>query len=347
MRPSTGLLRNVTSESHSAVPSGETVCMTMKRSSLRPGSTWLLEAAALAAALISLALPQRADATMIPRGDAGASLHDLRPTSQHPQMPPYRAILRRDPAVPGARRPAKMSDRDHSAFSGIGVVACSAGGQTFSSTAFLVGAFDVGVTVAHIFARKDVDLQTQDCSYYSMDAHGQVRERIPLAAVNSQWDTDAGAFGVPTKDLAVIRLSRPSRYARRTMPLGKFNADAAPAVMVGFRRDISAGAVKRKARGIAYEHAGEFASSGVAGFIHDMDPRGVAAGSPIIDERTGVIIGIHTRLSDRHNAMITMNSWLEATLRQELQVRQALQAASEPLPEAQHPVAHPAADDAG
>jgi len=344
VRPFTWLLRNVTPESHSAVPPGETVRITMKRTSLHPGTGWLLEAAVLAgAALISLALAQPADATMNPCADAGACLHGIRPTSQHPQMQRYRAILRRDPAVPWTRRPAEMSDQDHSAFSGIGVVACSAGGQTFSSTAFLVGAFDIGVTVAHVFERKNVDLQTQDCSYYSMDAHGQVRERIPLAAVKSQWDTDAGAFGVPTKDLAVIRLSRPSRYARRTMPLGKFNADAAPAVMVGFRKDISAGAVKRKTRGIAYEHTGQFASRGVAGFIHGVDLRGVAAGSPIIDERTGVIIGIHTRLSDRHNAMITMNPWLEATLRQELRVRHALQAASEALPEEQHP----AADDAG
>lgn len=305
----------------------------MKRSSLRPGAAWLLEAATLIGAALAILAPgQRADATMIRCADAGACIRDIRPPSEHPQTQRYRAILRRDPSATWIRRPAEMSDQDHSAFSGIGVVACSTGGQTFSSTAFLVGAFDIGVTVAHTFERKDVDLQAQDCSYYSMDARGQVRERIPLASVKSQWDTDAGAFGVPAKDLAVIRLSRPSRYARRTMPLGKFNADAAPAVMIGFRRDISAGAFKRKSRGIAYEHAGEFASIGLAGFIHDMDLRGVAAGSPIIDERTGVIIGIHTRLPDRHNVMITMNPWLEATLRQELQVRDALRAASESLP---------------
>lgn len=289
------------------------------------------------ATLVMLTFGQRADATMIGT-NTDPCIHAC--PSGHPQPQRYRAILRGDPAAIGSRRPAGMSDQDHSAFSGIGVVACTAGGQTFSSTAFLVGAFDVGVTVAHTFERQGIDLQAQDCSYYSMDAHGQVRERIPLATVKSQWDTDAGASGVPAKDLAVIRLSQPSRYARRTMPLGKFSTDAAPAVMVGFRRDMSAGAIKRKSRGIAYEHAGDSASDGLAGFIHDMDLRGVAAGSPIIDERTGVIIGIHTRLPGRRNAMITMSPWLETTLRQELQIRNALQAS-------ESPAGQQATDDAG
>ena len=50
-----------------------------------------------------------------------------------------------------------------------------------------------------------------------------------------------------------------------------------------------------------------------------MDSRGIAPGAPVIDERTGVIIGIHTRLPSRRNSMITMNDWLEATLRSEIQ----------------------------
>ena len=57
----------------------------------------------------------------------------------------------------------------------------------------------------------------------------------------------------------------------------------------------------------------------VARFTHDMDSRGIAPGAPVIDERTGVIIGIHTRLPSRGNSMITMNDWLESTLRSEIQ----------------------------
>jgi hypothetical protein len=65
-----------------------------------------------------------------------------------------------------------------------------------------------------------------------------------------------------------------------------------------------------------------------------MDSRGIAAGAPVIDERTGVIIGIHTisrpaanalRPAEARNTMITMNEWLESTLKVEMQAQSAAQ----------------------
>ena len=110
------------------------------------------------------------------------------------------------------------------------------------------------------------------------------------------------------------------------MPLGKFSGAAAPVLMIGFKSDIDTDTLKRKSRGTVYERrANGIATSGVAGFIHDMDSRGIAAGAPVIDERTGVIIGMHTLLSTAssgsamRNTMITMNEWLEKTLRFEMQ----------------------------
>src|SRR5262249_26582318 len=130
----------------------------------------------------------------------------------------------------------------------------------------------------------------------------------------------------PSKDIAVFRLSQPSRYAQKTMPLGRFSGAAAPVVMVGYRADIGWATIKRKARGLAYERSGESKSAtSVARFTHDMDSRGIAPGAPVIDERTGVIIGIHTRVSgqgsDTGNGMITMTDWLESTLRSEIQLK--------------------------
>jgi hypothetical protein len=76
---------------------------------------------------------------------------------------------------------------------------------------------------------------------------------------------------------------------------------------------------ERKVNGIAI--------SNMAGFTHDMDSRDIASGAPVIDENTGVIIGMHTqwlpsaatasKLAAR-NTMITMNEWLERTLRSEM-----------------------------
>jgi len=186
----------------------------------------------------------------------------------------------------------------------------------------LVGAFDIGVTVAHAFEDARTGAAATDCFYTSIDSLGQIRERIPISYVKSEWK-EAGAAHQPGKDVAVFRLSQPSRYAQKTMPLGRFTGDTAPVIMVGYRADIGWSTGKRKARGLAYERGGEGkAAPSVARFTHDMDSRGIAPGAPVIDERTGVIIGIHTRLSER-NGIITMNDWLESTLRSEIQQKAA------------------------
>ena len=207
------------------------------------------------------------------------------------------------------RRAVELSEQDLSAFSGVGMIACTVDSGVQTSTAFLVGAFDIGVTVAHTFENGHNGIVPTDCVYTSIDSQGQIRERIPVAYVRSQWETEAGAFGQPAKDVAVFRLSEPSRYAQKTMPLGRFTGDAAPVIMVGYRADIGWATIKRKARGMAFERT------------HDMDSRGIAPGAPVIDERTGVIIGIHTRLPAQRNGMITMTDWLETTLRSEIQLK--------------------------
>ena len=115
-------------------------------------------------------------------------------------------------------------------------IACTVDSGIQTSTAFLVGAFDIGVTVAHTFENGRHDVTPTDCVYTSIDSLGQIRERIPVAYVRSQWEAEAGAFGQPSKDIAVFRLSQPSRYAQKTMPLGRFTGDAAPVVMVGYKR---------------------------------------------------------------------------------------------------------------
>jgi hypothetical protein len=230
----------------------------------------------------------------------------------------YEAFLQRvaDPDT-AVQRAVELSDKDISAFSGVGIVACIVDSRIQTSTAFLVGAFDIGVTVAHTFDGGLGRLDATDCVYTSIDSQGQIRERIPVSYVKSEWAGATGAFLQPAKDVAVFRLSQPSRYAQKTMPLGRFTGDAAPVVMVGYRADIGWSTSKRKARGMAYERSKDGLS--VARFTHDMDSRGIAPGAPVMDERTGVIIGIHTRLPSRGNSMITMNDWLESTLRTEIQ----------------------------
>jgi len=232
--------------------------------------------------------------------------------------------LRLSTILPGTRTAqrmhrAELSDQDFSSFSGIGMIVCTHGGVSRSSTAFLVGAFDVAVTVAHTF-QTESDEQPE-CVYNSTDSLGQIRERIPVAYIKSQWKAEPDASGELSKDLAVVRLAQPSRYAQRTMPLGRFSGKPATVLMVGFKEAAYWDTMKLKKRGRVYDETINLPGASLGGFVHDMDSLHIAPGAPVIDERSGIIIGIHTRLDDSRNTMITMNDWLEATLRAELQAQ--------------------------
>lgn len=260
----------------------------------------------------------------------------------------FSAALQISTAGETSLRRAALSTQEYFSFSGVGAIVCTINGKQRMSTAFLVGAFDIGVTVAHTFEENGHWTSPDNCVYTSTDSLGQIRERIPISYIKAQWEAEIGAFGQPAKDLAVIRLSEPSRYAQRTMPLGKFSGVAAPVLMIGFRSDMESDPLKSKSRGTVYERKPNGVTiPSLVGFTHDMDSRGIAAGSPVIDERTGIIIGIHTigrqtaaskadnpgrksTLTPR-NTMITMNEWLENTLRIEMKAEQEQQEAAAPL----------------
>lgn len=232
--------------------------------------------------------------------------HFFRFSMAHDQAAQHEVSLRR----------TAVSPNDYPSFSGVGVISCNVDGKQRTSTAFLVGAFDLGVTVAHTFQKTSSGAEPTDCTYNSLDSRGQVRERIPVSYVKSQWD-EAGSAGQLSKDFAVVRLSKPSRYAQKTLPLGRFSGAAVSAVMIGYKSDIDSDSIKRKARGMVYEQrANGIVSANAGGFTHDMDSRDIAPGAPVIDESTGVIIGIHAHSA--RNTMITMNDWLESTLRSEM-----------------------------
>ncbi len=227
----------------------------------------------------------------------------------------------------GAARRNELSSQEYFSFSGVGAIVCTIDGKQRMSTAFLVGAFDIGVTVAHTFENRDGEVAAENCIYTSTDSLGQIRERIPVSYIKSQWRAEAGASGHAAKDFAVVRLQEPSQYAQRTMPMGKFAGPAAPVLLIGFRSDMESDPLKAKSRGTVYERRINGVSlASLEGFTHDIDASGIAAGAPVIDERTGVIIGMHTLATRRiagtaaRNTMITMNEWLEQTLRAEIEI---------------------------
>jgi hypothetical protein len=241
---------------------------------------------------------------------------------------------------------SQLSDEEYSSYSGIGAIACMLpNGQERTATAFLVGAFDVAVTVAHTFNDQGQSVAPSQCVYTSTDSLGQIRERIPLSYVKSEWAADARNIGKLDTDLAVVRLTQRSSFAHRTLPLGKFPGRSSAVMMIGLDQGLDGDTVKRKSSGTAFAQKARKAKSLPGGiFTHDMDSRGIAPGAPVIDAATGVIIGVHDRYPSSDfspsyastnesqittqqaaapvNAIIPMNAWLEKTLRAELQMKE-------------------------
>jgi V8-like Glu-specific endopeptidase len=290
----------------------------------RVAARWFLTAAL---ALIAAVMGSRAHATAAQTFAAVV----MRPWSLVPSGVDAELAKAREPRL------AELSDQEYFFYSGVGAVVCTINGQKQMSTAFLVGSFDLAVTVAHTFLSGSVQANASDCVYTSTDSTGQIRERLPVAYYKSQW-IEAVAIGVPGKDLAVVRLAQRSTFAQRTLPLGKFSGYAAPVIMIGFSADMDTDTFKRKSRGTVYERDmnNKALTPLVADiFTHDMDALNLASGAPVLDERSGVIIGVHTSLVPStlqaraahtavapaptpRNALITMDAWLENTLRAEI-----------------------------
>jgi hypothetical protein len=68
-----------------------------------------------------------------------------------------------------------LTPKEYSAFGGIGAIVCRLGEQHRTATAFLVGRFDIAVTVAHVFAQDGRWIAPGSCFYKSAGPAGQAR----------------------------------------------------------------------------------------------------------------------------------------------------------------------------
>jgi hypothetical protein len=216
-----------------------------------------------------------------------------------------------------------LSAKEFSSYDGVGAIVCKINGKRRTATAFLVGRFDIAVTVAHTFVGSGPPATPSDCTYISAGPNGGIRERIPLASIKMQWTSQPDTFGQPASDIAVVRLSRTAQFARRTLPLGRLAPTNMPVAMIAFESDFAADTIKRKLLGTAYQQR----RPACVPFTHSIDAHGASAGAPLIDVRDGMVIGIHTRLRaadpsshcrNGENVMITVSDWLERTLRAEI-----------------------------
>ena len=250
-----------------------------------------------------------------PRVSSGTSWQErLSATSRHD------AGARSD-GNPRRQRFTPVTREEFDRYAGVGGVTCTlAGGRRRTATAFLVGRFDIAVTVGHTFQHEGEWAAPAACVYNAVAPNGMIVERIPLQHIRAQWQIDSTTFGRTDTDLAVVRLARPVPTARRTLSFSRFAFESAPAMLVGFRSELATETLRRTAAGTVYRGGGVSCRP----FAHDIDSRAVSPGAPVVDVRDGVVIGIHASALDAKlhrcagNAMVPMNSWLERALREEI-----------------------------
>jgi hypothetical protein len=275
----------------------------------------------LAASLILFSFVEQASAVAFTADDASSLIAKREPLLDLAAQVGWAALIGQASEL----RHTSIPRSEYRTFSGIGAIVCSVEGAQRAATAFLVGGFDIAVTVAHAFEFEGRMAHAHECHYLVYGPLGQIRERIPLSEIHSQWRSERESFGRPDSDLAVIRLSSAARLPQKTLSLTKFAFTGAPVSLIGFSPELGTDPHQRRLRGHVYLRP----RNNCVKFAHDVKPRLISSGAPLIDRRDGVVIGIHNYVkepltggvstcTDRGNAMLLMTDWLEQTLRTEI-----------------------------
>lgn len=209
-----------------------------------------------------------------------------------------------------------LSDDDVRRYSGVGALHCWVGGRERLVTAFLVGAFDVVVTVAHAFEGEDGIVGPSACTFVNTDAEGRVVERIRVAEFQSRWVDDPASRGSLREDVAVARLERKSHYAQHTLAFKRLDDYPRDVTVVGYQSRHGGEWIKGKSRALAEtgNDVPQVVWSGPA-------PEPSVCGAPVIDVATGVVIGINqARQGTTRGELLVIDDWLARAILSYMQV---------------------------
>lgn len=221
--------------------------------------------------------------------------------------------LRDEDTVATARR---LSGEDVRLYSGVGALHCRVDGRERTVTAFLVGAFDVVVTVAHAFADGGGSVSPEDCTFINTDSDGRIVERIGVAEFRSKWIDEPSTRGVPRQDIAVARLERISGYAQRTLPFRKFDGHPRDVAIIGYSTTDSGPWIKGKAQAHTDAVVLSDAAAPVPKVVwSDLIPQSTTPGAPVIDLASGAVIGVHQGAADAVTGnLLVIDEWLASAI---------------------------------
>jgi hypothetical protein len=206
----------------------------------------------------------------------------------------------------GDPAPQALTGTDARLYSGVGALHCRVDGRDRLVTAFLVGAFDVVVTVAHAFEGADGVVGPSACTFVNTDAEGRIVERIPVAEFQSRWADEPLIRGSAREDVAVARLERRSEFAQHTLAFRRPEDYPRDVAVVGYRAGVGGEWLKGKSPALA-----DLSNDSPQVIWSGQAPESSASGAPVVDIATGAVIGINqARSGATRGALLEIDDWL-------------------------------------
>jgi len=169
-------------------------------------------------------------------------------------------------------------------------------GMHAQATAPLVIRKDIALTAAHLFYNEETHGQSllpQDCVYIVYDQCNHIVDRVPLAEILSRW-VDTQSRGDETRDLAIIKLSRPANIDGQPLRIAVLPPNPRTQFeIVGFQMDMSNDNRRVASVGQIYKKVGSRQEFKPTMIIHDASAVEGSSGAPLIEKQSQVAMGLH------------------------------------------------------
>jgi hypothetical protein len=182
-------------------------------------------------------------------------------------------------------------------FGAVNKVSCRiANNRRIESTAPLIVSNQIAVTVAHAFHNEGTgneELTPNDCEYIVCDESDNIIDRVKITTIQSRW-VDDNRYDDRTQDIALIKLERPPKGHLKPFRLETGPSDPGTAFeIIGFHVDIDGGHRRIFSEGTIAAKTGSEEEHNDTVLIHNASAVNETSGAPLIDKKTGFILGLH------------------------------------------------------
>jgi hypothetical protein len=190
-----------------------------------------------------------------------------------------------------------LTSNEGNTFGAVNKVSCRiANNRRIESTAPLIVSNTIAVTVAHAFyneGTKSEELTPSDCEYVVYDENDKIIDRVKISTIKSRWVEDNRYYDL-TQDIALIKLERQPKGNAKPLRLETGPSDpGTPIEIIGFHIDIDGGQRRIFSEGTITAKTGSREEHNDTVLIHNASAVNETSGAPLIDKKTGFILGLH------------------------------------------------------